>query len=403
MDLKLAREQFPALRQKTFLDAACVSLAPQVAADAIREFLEMAVLCPAPSSTRQHINMDDARASARPEAARLIGADEAEIALVESTTHGLTIAAGAIPLERGDRVLICDLEFLQVAVPWCQKRDRDGIGIDLVPNFDGRIRVEDIAERIGPRTRVVTISSVQWSNGYRCDLDAIGGLCRERGVWFVVDGIQQLGAIPIDVRTTPIDILACGGHKWLNAPFGAGILYIRHDALPMLRRPLAGYMSMKTPEGGWENYFQTPSIRPVQDYEFVPTASRFEIGGTANYPGAIGLGASLRLINRIGGEDIAEHILGLTDYLIEGLRTLGVTLVTPPERKHRSGIVTFSVGNENENIALMRRLLDRRILVSVRYTSGVGGVRVSVHFYNNVEDLDRLLNAVEDCRKSAGK
>ncbi len=400
MDLQLARDQFPALKHKVFLDSACVSIAPCVATDAIREFLEAATLCPAPSATRQHILMDEMRAAARPEAARLIGAQEDEIALVESTTHGLTIAAEAIPLEHGDRVLICDLEFLQVAVPWCQKRNRDGIEIDVVPNHEGRIRIEDVEERIGAHTRVVTISSVQWSNGFRCDLDALGALCRDRGIWFVVDGIQQLGAIPIDVRSTPIDILACGGHKWLNSPFGTGFLYIRRDALPMLRRPLAGYMSMRTPEGGWETYFQTPTIHPVCDAQYVSTASRFEIGGTANYPGAVGLTASLRMINDLGLETIADHVFDLTDYLIEGLQTLRVRLVTPPEPQHRSGIVTFSAGSEEEDIALMQYLLRRNILVSVRYTSSVGGVRVSCHLFNEAADLDALLNAVEDCLRA---
>ena len=396
MNIENVREQFPALRDKVFLDAACVSLAPQVAVEAIRHFLEMAAGCPAPSSTHQHIAMDEIRAAARPQAARLIGAGEDEIGLVESTTHGLTLAADAIPLERGDRVMLCDLEYLQVAIPWCQKRERAGIEIGVVRNREGRILVEDIAARIEPRTRVITISSVQWSNGFRCDLDALASICRQEKIWLVVDAIQQLGAMPIDVRKTPVDILACGGHKWLNSPFGTGFLYIRRDALPLLRPPLAGYMSMEPPEGGWETYFQTPSIHPVSDFRFVGGASRYEIGGTANYPGAVGLAASLELINGIGQELIADHICALTDRLISGLQTLGLRLATPPERRHRSGIVTFSVGSAAQDIAMMNKLLERRILVSVRYTSGIGGIRVSCHFFNNGSDIDELLNAAEE-------
>lgn len=399
MDLEVARRQFPALKEKVFLDAACVSLAPQAAVDAIRDFLEVAAGCPAPSSTQQHIAMDRARAVARPLAARLIGAAEEEVALVESTTHGLTIAAEAIPLQRGDRVLLCDLEYLQVAVPWCQRRERDGIEIDVVPNREGRILVDDIAAHIQPRTRVVAISSVQWCNGFRCDLDVLADLCRARRIRLVVDAIQQLGAIPIDVRRTPVDILACGGHKWLNAPFGSGFLYIRSEVLRELRPPLAGYLSVEMPEGGWEHYFQTPSIHPVHEFRFVHDASRFEIGGTANYPGAIGLAASLQLIHDLGPEAIWGHIFGLTNHLIDGLKKLGVRLVTCPEAKHRSGIVTFSVGSSEDNIALMNTLLERRILTSVRYTSQVGGVRVSCHFFNDYSDLDRLLIGVRECVK----
>jgi len=252
-----ARHHFPGLADKIFLDAACVSLAPRPAAEAIQKFLELALLCPLNSSTHHHIFMDEMRSAARPAAARLINAHEDEIALVESTTHGLTLAANAIPLERGDRVLLSDLEFLEVAVPWVQKK-QDGIEIDVVPNRNGEVRAEDIAARITPRTKVLAISTVQWTNGYRCDLAAISKLCRDREIWLVVDAIQQLGAIPIDVRQTPVDILACGGHKWLNSPFGCGFLYISRQALPRLRPPLAGYLSVEDPPGGWASIFKRP-------------------------------------------------------------------------------------------------------------------------------------------------
>lgn len=389
-----ARGQFPALREKTFLDAACVSLAPQSAVDAIRRFLGIALHCPEASATLQHIAMDDRRAEARPAAARLVNAAKDEIALVESTTHGLSLAAEAIPLQRGDRVLLCDLEFLQVAVPWCQKQREIGIEVDVVPHRNGIVQAEDFAARLTPRTRVLALSSVQWSNGFRVDLDAVSALCRDRGLWLVVDAIQQLGAVPIDVRRTRVDFLACGGHKWLNAPFGCGFLYIRRERLPDLRPPLAGYLSVETPEGGWGNYFQTPSITPVRDYRFVAEVRRFEVAGTSNYVGAIGLAASLRLIQALGQECIASHIAQLTSALVAGLDRLGVEVVTPREPARRAGIVTFSLGAPERNLALMESLLARKVLVSVRYTAQVGGVRVSCHFFNSLDDIERLLESV---------
>jgi selenocysteine lyase/cysteine desulfurase len=394
MDFDNIRDQFPALKEKVFLDAACASLAPRAAVEAIREFLDVALRCPSRSSTLHHIAMDDMRARARPEIARLINAGEDEVALVESTTHGLSIAANSLPLERGDRVLLCDLEFMQVAVPWCQKREEAGIEIDVVPHHNGEVRIEDIADRIGSRTRVVSISSVQWSNGYRSDLGALGALCRDRGVWLVVDAIQQLGAMPIDVKETPVDMLACGGHKWLNSPFGAGFLYARRDLVEELRPPVAGYLSLEEPEGGWGNYFQTPSIKPVRDYRFVREARRYEVGGTSNYPGAVGLAASVRMINELGVSRIRDRVYDLTDRLIAGLQEIGVEIVTPLDRRNRSGIVTFSVGEARDNLELMERLLERQVLVSVRYTSHIGGVRVSCHFYNSFEDIERLLDVV---------
>ena len=385
-----ARQHFPGLHNKIFLDAACVSLAPRPAVEAVEKFLDIAMVCPHESSTAHHIFMDEMRAAARPAVARLINAHLDEIALTESTSHGLSLAANAIPLEPGDRVLISDLEFMEVAIPWHQKK-RDGIEIDVAPNHEGEARIEDFASRITPRTRVIAVSSVQWTHGYRCDLGALSKLCRDRKIWLVVDAIQQLGAVPLDVRETPVDILVCGGHKWLNAPFGCGFLYVSHDALPRLHPPLAGYLSVDDPEGGWGNYFQTPTTTPVTDYAYVNSARRFETGGTANYPGAIGLAASLNLIHGLGQDNTAAHIRSLTDHLIAGLDWLPVTVVTPRDPKHRSGIVTFSAGTAEKNVALMNGLLEKRVLVSVRYTSNVGGVRVSCHFYNSMEDIERLL------------
>ncbi len=389
-----ARHHFPGLRDKVFLDSACLSLAPRPAVEAIEKFLDIAMMCHADSSTHHHIAMDEMRSAARPAVARLINAHEDEIALVESTSHGLSLAASAMPLEPGDRVMISDLEFLEVALPWVQKK-KDGIEIDVVPNRNGEVSIDDFADRLTPRTRVTCVSSVQWSNGYRLDLAALSRLCHERGVWLVVDAIQQLGAIPLDVRQTPVDILVSGGHKWLNAPFGCGFLYINRDVLSDLHPPLGGYLSLEDPAGGWGQYFQTPNITPVGDFHLVGNARRFEAGGTANYPGAIGLAACLKLVEDLGPADVAEHIYQLTDQLMQGLDHLGVKVVTPRARENRSGIVTFSVGSAEENVKLMNRLLAKKILVSVRYTSNVGGVRVSCHYYNSKDDIDALLGAVK--------
>ncbi len=391
MQIQDARPQFPALEQQVFLDSACVSLAPQRAIEKLRAFLDMAAFCPSGSSTQHHLDMDAMRSAARPQLAKLINADEEDIALVESTTHALNLVANAIPLKRGDRVVLCDLEFLEVAVPWVQKRDTVGIEIDTVPNRDGQVLIEDIEAAITADTRVVAISSVQWSNGFRCDLDALSRLCRERGVFLVVDAVQQIGAVPLDVKNTPVDAIACGGHKWLMAPFGCGFLYLSKEFREKVMPPLAGYLSVTEPEGGWGNYFQSPSITPVCHYDFVDSAGRWETGGTANYPGAIGLAESVGLINEIGIEKVGEHVLGLTDYLIDALHQRTIQVVTPKDRRYRSGIVTFTLGAAEENIALMNFLQANKVLVSVRYTSGVGGVRVSCHLFNNQEDLARLV------------
>ena len=385
------RAQFPALADKTFLDAACASLAPQAAADAIAALLRDVQTYPERSATAFHIRLDAARDAARPAAARLIGARPEDIALVENTSHGLAVAAAAIPLEAGDNILVPDLEYLQVPLPWRQQPAPSAPEIRLVPHAGGTLPVDRFAAAADGRTRAVVMSSVQWSNGFRADLDAIGAFCRERRIWFVVDGIQQLGAFPIDVGRTPVDILVTGGHKWLNAPFGAGFMYINPAVRDRLRPSVAGYLSVNPPEGGWAEYFRTPSITPLQPVTFTAGARRYETGGTGNYPGAAGLAASLDLINSLGPARITDHILGLTDLLIEGLSRLPVRVVTPRAPVCRSGIVTFGLGNVAREAALIEHLLDARVMVSHRYTSGVGGVRVSCHFFNAERDVARLL------------
>jgi selenocysteine lyase/cysteine desulfurase len=239
------------------------------------------------------------------------------------------------------------------------------------------------------------VSSVQWVNGYRLDLEALGRLCRDRGALLVVDAIQELGALSLDVSHAEIDLLVAGGHKWLNSPFGCGLLYVNRKTLPSLEQASWGYLGLAEPEGGWPQYFATPSTTPLQPYEFAPVAKSFEINGTANYPGAVALGASLALVNSIGIDEVEARVLGLSRTLYDELDRLGVRLVTRPEESARSGITTFEVSDDlAENKAFVERLLDERIYVSLRYTSGVGGVRVSLHYFNDESDLESLLGAV---------
>ena len=276
-------------------------------------------------------------------------------------------------------------------MPWLQKRDESGISIDVLPNREGKLLVEDVEAAITPDTRIVAVSSVQWNNGFRCDLDALSRLCRDRGVFLVVDAIQQVGAIPLDVKKTPVDALACGGHKWLLSPFGCGFLYLSKEFRAKVRAPLAGYLSVADPEGGWGAYFETPSISPVGDFKYVHSARRWENGGTSNYPGAIGLAESVGLLNEIGIDNVAEYVLSLTDHLIAGLHQANIQVVTPEDRRYRSGIVTFSLATAAQNAALIEFLRERKVLVSLRYTSNVGGVRVGCHLFNNTDDLDQLV------------
>jgi len=395
MNLAAARSCFPGLRDKVFLDAACVSLMPVQADESLRLLSQQLLNCPARDASAHHIALDRTADQPRREIARLIGARPEDIALVESTTQGLQAVAAAVPLTRGDKILVGATEFLGVAVPWIPRQERDGFHIEVIPCRDGRLLVDDFARAIDAHTRMILLSSVQWNNGYRADLAAFAELAEKRGIILVVDAIQQLGAMPLDVGQTPVDFLVCGGHKWLNAPAGRGFLYVHPRQVERLPPPAWGYLNIVEPAVGWAEYFATPTIPAVRPYDFTPTARRFEIGGTANYPGNVVLGASLALINELGRDAIAEHIVRLTDRLIDGLRLAGATVVSPPERAARSGIITFTLGHgPARDGALLHQLWAARIVISQRYTAGIGGLRVSVHFFNNETDIDRLLEAV---------
>ncbi len=395
MDLPAARSLFPGTQGRVFLDAACISLMPRPAEEALRRLGQDLLTCPARDASAHHIALDHTADLPRREAARLIGARPEDLALVESTTQGLQAVAAAVPLARGDGVLVGETEFLGLGVPWIGRQEAEGFHVETVPHRDGRLLVDDFARRIDSRTRLILLSSVQWNNGFRADLAGFSQLARDRDVVLVVDAIQQLGAVGLDVGRTPVDFLVTGGHKWLNAPAGRGFLYIDPRRRERLRPPARGYLTIAEPEEGWAAYFATPAIPAVRPYAFAETARAFEIGGTANYPGNVVLGAALALINELGIAAIEEHVFRLTDLLIDRLRAAGMTVVSPPGRTERSGIVTFTRGRgPAEDTACLGRLLDRGILISQRYTAGVGGLRVSVHFFNNEDDIRQLVEAL---------
>ncbi len=323
MNIAAVRDCFPGTRDRAFLDAASVGLLPVQAADALRQLAHDLVQVPSRDTGAHHLALSQSAGAARREIARLIGARSADVALVESTTHGLELLAAAIPLRHGDKVLVGETEYLGLAVPWLPKRETEGIVVEVVPSRGGRLLVEDYAAAIDARTRLILLSSVQWNSGFRCDLAAFSELARSRGVLLLVDSIQQVGAIGLDVAKTPVDFVVNGGHKWLNAPAGRGFLYVNPNVLDQLRPPPRGYLNIETPAGGWGDYFATPTIPSVRDYTFVRGTRAFEVGGFNNHPGNVVLAAAVGLLNEVGTNAIEQHVFRLTDLLLEQLRARG--------------------------------------------------------------------------------
>ena len=388
LDIEEARLEFPGTQDKTFLDAASVSLAPTRTKKSLMKFTENAINYPEQSSGNHYMAMEQQRKKAYAEAALLFNAGEDEIGLIESTSHGLNIAATAMKLSPGSNILISELEFLQVPIPWMMQA---GINIKLIPSRQGRVLAKDFEAAMDRNTGAIVISSVQWCNGYRIDLEAFGEMAKKHNIYLVIDAAQQAGACAINVRNTHAHFLVAGGHKWLNSPFGAGIMYINKSLIDKIDPVYWGYHNIEAPPGGWLAHFSTPDTSPISDWKFIASAKRFEIGGTSNYPGAIALGESLSLINEIGITNIEKHIFKLTAYLMNGLRDLGAYLISVPDPDARSGIVTFRLYQDIEEEKLvLEKLHKQNVFVSLRFTSNIGGIRASCHFYNNYKDMDKL-------------
>ena len=309
--------------------------------------------------------------------AQLVGGEPAEIALTRNTSHGLNIATNGVLWRPGDNLITAQTEFPANVYPWTNL-SRRGVEVRFAPARDNRILVEDIEKLIDKRTRLVSISFVEFYTGYRNDLAAIGQLCDDRGLLFSVDGIQGLGALPLNARAAKLDFLSTGAAKWLMGPIGIGFFWCRREFVEHLVPAVAGWRGVVESD----DYFRYDS--PLRS-----DARRFE-EGSPNVAGIWGFEASLRLLMEVGIARIEERIMALTDYLIAGLQEREYPIISPiASLPERSGIVTF-LPKSGDVEELDRGLTEADVVVSQRGP----GIRVSPHFYNTEEDIDRLLGAL---------
>ena len=313
----------------------------------------------------------------RRRAGQLLQADPLDVAFVKNTSEGIGIVAEGLPWRPGDNVITAADEYPSNLYPWMNLAHR-GVEVRLVPSRAGRIALDDVRAALDGRTRLVSLSFVEFATGFRNDLDAVGGLCRERGVLFFVDAIQGLGVLPLDVSRTPIDFLAADGHKWLLAPEGAGLFYIRRDLVEHLHPVGVGWNSVV---GAWD-------FSRI-DFRLKPHAGRWE-SGTLNIGGIMGLGASIGLLLEAGIDRVAGRVLELTDRLCEGARRAGLGVYSSRRPAERSGIVSLTVPGGADPAALVRRCRDEGVVINQR----AGRLRVSPHAYNTPEELDRLVELI---------
>jgi selenocysteine lyase/cysteine desulfurase len=372
MDWSAFRAQFPVTASWAFLDHAAVAPLPAPA---------VAALCHYASTLSAHgvaaVREWIARLThVRERTAALINAPDAnDVYFVPNTTYGISVVAEGFPWQSGDNVVLAAEEYPANQYPWMNLAHR-GVEVRAVPSRGSRVAIDDLRAALDPRTRVLTVSAVEFASGFRNDLDVLGSLCRERGVFFFVDAIQSLGVFPLDVQKTPIDALAADGHKWLLGPEGAGIGYIRREWVDRLHPIGVGAFSVENP---WA--FSTI------DFRLKPHAGRWE-GGAYNLPGITALGASLELLLGTGIANIERRVIELTDYLCERAAELGWQVFSARGAGEKSGIVSL-VHPVLPPLEVVKRCKAAGVVVNAR----ADRVRASPHAYNTPEEIDRFLSA----------
>lgn len=318
---------------------------------------------------------------ARELAARVVGAKPNEIALTTNTSHGINIAARCLPLRAGDVVLSSDREFPANVYPWMALA-REGIDYQRIPCTPAGLPDEQgILEALDrPRVKVLTLSWVSFASGYTCDLERIGRACRDRDVFFAVDAIQGVGARPLDVHACHIDILACGGQKWLLSPWGTGFAYVRRE---LVRR-------LEPREVGWLAVRGSRDFNRLVDYDlsWYDDARRFEVG-TLPYQDLAAFCASLEMLLDVGIACISAHLSALIDTMMQRMRSADVAVITPEDPPHRAGIVTVRMKHAD-------RAHDRLARAGIVCSLREGAIRLSPHLYSTDEDMTRAMDVLLD-------
>ncbi|MGB9676896.1 MAG: aminotransferase class V-fold PLP-dependent enzyme [Candidatus Bathyarchaeales archaeon] len=370
-NIRKIRALFPITKNKVFLNHAAQSPLPKPVADITHKCVN------------DFSNLGDTTIAwndgGKPLFARLIGAEPEEIALIENTSMGLNIAANVLQYSRGSKIVTTDLEYPSVVYPWLRKSL--GVKVEYVKNVDGKILLEDVERAVDDKTVAVAVSHVEYANGFRNDLRALSEIAHEHGAYLIVDAIQSVGALKVDVKRDGVDFLSTACYKWLLSPSGCGYFYVRKELIEKFEPPFVGWASVK------QEIFDTADFWDIWHLDLPPTASRFEVG-SPSFISFIGASEAMKMLLEFGIENIERRIIALTDHLINAVKDLGLKLQTPWERQCRSGIVNFRI---NKPAEVVQRLRQNGIVVSAR----ANGIRVSPHFYNTEEEIDKLIKEIK--------
>jgi selenocysteine lyase/cysteine desulfurase len=310
--------------------------------------------------------------------AQLIGASPAEIGCMVNTTYGINVAARALPLVEGDLVLSYGREFPANVYPW-MALERRGVRFEQIPcDVDGLPEegwLHEALDREG--VKAVSVSWVQFANGYKTDLAALGRECHARGIYLVVDAIQGVGAATIDVHECDVDILACGGQKWLLSPWGTGFVYVKKELIRGLEPGVVGWMATR----GSEDFSRLVDY----DFNYHDDARRFEVV-TLPYQDFAAFNSSLELLLELGPRAVERHVTGLVNIAVEWASSRrDVRLITPADSAQRAGIVALVPRGDVR--AASERLTRAKIAHSLRE----GAIRFAPHCYNTEDEIRTAL------------
>jgi selenocysteine lyase/cysteine desulfurase len=369
------RHYFPVTEKYVYLDHAAVGPLPRSVVEAVKTVTEEKLY-----GELYWDSWEKLGEKTRIAIATLLNAIPEEIALTPNTSEGLGIVGNGLSFESGDNIVTSKLEFTSNLFIWQALCKRYHLNLRIVSAKNEKLEIDDFSKVIDDNTRLVAISHVQFSNGFKIDLKELTELAHERGAYVITDAVQSVGQMPVDVRSLDVDFLACSGYKWLLSPIATGLLYIRKDLLTKVYPSLVGYRSAEDPSD-----FSFRKFKPAK------SAHRFE-HGQLNFPGFAGMLEAIRLLTKIGIHNIEKRISTLTDHIIQEVARLKhITVLSPIDTNFRSGIIKLSC---REPKILMEKLQSKGIIVSIR----AGGLRISPHFYNTLNEMDLLIQYLKKSR-----
>lgn len=368
------RSLFPAAEKYTYLNSAAVAPLPTPAIEAINAQLRDVSM----HGSLHYQDWVDTKDRSRDLVAGMLHVRPDQVAFVRNTSDGLASIANGLSWKKGDNIVSFDGEFPANFYGWRRIRDTFGVELRLCSEIDGRVDVEGLLAMIDNDTKVVALSAVQFASGYRADLERIGRAARAVDALFVVDVIQGFGAMPFDLPAQYVDAACGASHKWLCAPEGCGIIYLSDRARERVEPTLVGWISVETP---WDF--------ADREQDMKPTALAWE-SGTGPSSLFYGLEQSLTILNNAGAERIESHLANLTDRLCDGLAVDQVEMVSSRLPGERSQIVCIRHKGGMLPTKIAAALEERSIIVSPRGDR----LRIAPHFFNNEEDIDRLVSAL---------